>query len=97
MRDLMSDRPTRRGCGVGPSRRRHVSDEGIEFVAFGAQIGHHRTRSSHARTLAGPLRAAATATMNDIQNSESWTVNTCPRSASSTSICIAVSAHSFTT
>ena len=37
------------------------------------------------------------ATMNDIQNSASCTANTWPRSASSTSICMAVSAHSLTT
>ena len=35
------------------------------------------------------------ATMNDIQNRESCTA-TCPRKASSTSICIALSAHNFT-
>jgi hypothetical protein len=45
------------------------------------------------------MNAAAmlTAAMKDTQNSASWTAKTCPRKASSTSICIAESAHNFTT
>ena len=39
----------------------------------------------------------AIAAMNDTQNSESWTVKTWPRNASSTSIWMAESAHSLTT
>ena len=42
MRDLVGDGPTRRRGGFGPAHGGQVGDEGVEFVALGAQVGHNR-------------------------------------------------------
>ena len=81
---------TCRGPGRGAVRGSNMDGQPTRYTTDPAD---HQGGLSDRRGVA----ANVIATRNDIQNSESWTVNTCPRRASSTSICIAVSAGGFTT